>query len=123
MNFNLTDKEMTVIYAKHKGLKNKDIKQQNKISTKEFQNLENSIFSKLNVNNWINVYGILFQSYLIERDLESQFWKSNLKECALRIKRVYKVNNLTKNERKLMVYNYLLNLHTELQYKYIFKYS
>lgn len=118
----LTKVEIKIVNLMHKGVDQEVIKMKLHLNDKNLHIYTKSIFKKLKVTNWINAFRISFHE--INRDNLNQNESVNnyISKSINNIKRLKKLKTLSRNERKMSLFDELLNLYSVLQFRYPLKY-
>jgi hypothetical protein len=118
----LTKKEIKILNLMHMGVDPEVIKLKLSLNEKSFHDNSRSIFKKLKVTNWINAFRVSFHKIKQETLDENELVKNYVSKSVNNIKRLKKLKTLGRNERKMSLFDELLNLYSVLQFKYPLKY-
>lgn len=90
----------------------------------EFKKFQHSIFNKLNVNNWFNAFKKAIAFNLIDDTVFSNVSvNAEVFNSVFKILRIKNLNRLENGEKKLSVYNELLELYSTLEISKIICYE
>ena len=118
----LTKIEIKIVNLMHKGVDQEVIKMKLNLSDKNFHVYTRSIFKKLKVTNWINAFRITLHNISRDNMNQNELVNNYILKSVNNIKRLKKLKTLSRNERKMSLFDELLNLYSVLQFKYPLKY-
>ena len=118
----LTKIEIKIVNLMHKGVDQDVIKIKLNLNDKNFHMYTRSIFKKLKVTNWINAFRISLHEINRVNLNQNEMVNNYISKSVNNIKRLKKLKTLSRNERKMSLFDELLNLYSVLQFKYPLKY-
>ena len=118
----LTKIEIKIVNLMHKGVDQNVIKIKLNLNDKNFHMYTRSIFKKLKVTNWINAFRISLHEINRVNLNQNEMVNNYISKSVNNIKRLKKLKTLSRNERKMSLFDELLNLYSVLQFKYPLKY-
>lgn len=118
----LTKIEIKIMNLIHKGVDEEVIKMKLNLNDKNFHIYTRSIFTKLKVTNWINAFRVSLQDINRDNLNQNELVNKYILKSVNNIKRLKKLKTLSRNERKMSLFDELLNLYSVLQFKYPLKF-
>ena len=118
----LTKIENSIVSLMYKGVDDDVITDKLNLGDGNFNIYRSSIFKKLKVTNWINAFSLVFddnnEGNLNKKELADNY----IIKSTNNIRRLKKLKTLSRNERKMSLFDELLNLYSSLEFKYPLKY-
>ena len=118
----LTKIEIKIVNLMHKGVDQDVIKIKLNLNDTNFHMYTRSIFKKLKVTNWINAFRISLHEINRVNLNQNEMVNNYISKSVNNIKRLKRLKTLSRNERKMSLFDELLNLYSVLQFKYPLKY-
>ena len=106
----------------HRGVDQEAIKMKLNLNDKNFHIYTRSVFTKLKVTNWINAFRVSLQDINRDNLNQNALVSKYILKSVNNIKRLKKLKTLSRNERKMSLFDELLNLYSVLQFKYPLKF-
>lgn len=119
-NICILDIEVNIIKLKYQGYTDTEIYKYINTSKHRLNEYYRSIRKKLHVTNWFNAFKICFYLNILMKSDDNFLNKSNeIENCSKNIMRIKALKRIDLKEKKLMVYNELVRLHTSIEYYYL----
>lgn len=118
----LSKMEIKIVTLMHKGIDQEVVKVKLNLNDKNFHAYTRSIFQKLNVSNWINTFRVALHEIKHDNLKQNEMINNYILKSASNIKRLKKLKTLSRNERKMSLFNELISLYSVTQFKYPLKY-
>ncbi|WP_335973298.1 hypothetical protein [Gaetbulibacter jejuensis] len=115
----LTSQELRFVKLKYRNLSPETISKRLNInhSEEKQRSLKRSVFKKLEANNWYNVFKKAMQLNLLDAPKNHSInLESEVVACCSKIIRIYNLKRLLDSEKKLSIYNELLEFYTNVEF-------
>jgi DNA-binding CsgD family transcriptional regulator len=115
----LTSQELRFVKLKYNNLSPEAIYKRLSISHSEekLRSLKRSVFKKLEANNWYNAFKKAMQLNLLDEPKSHSInLESEVATCCNKIIRINNLKRLLDSEKKLSIYNELLELYTNVEF-------